>query len=564
MKTSEYAVLFLAVVVLILGSKQAWAADAVQSLTSTNLEVLTSSQVKDLTALAQKPLEEQVAVIKKDVPVELLSSARRGGRHYFDFLGPAKKSIEEISEIEGLYGKATCPKAGAPAVLYIAEDAPQTTLIHEYAHFLQMKNEKRWCELDGRTLESDEHRERALLYHRFEFNVLKTMWEMGDTLTKNFEDRILIVEGLNRETTVLKKAGLKPLDEDTEAKLAKAAEDAQTEINLLTWILSKPEEGQAVLAKMDVLTLKACTEASSKEGMPLIDALNGCFKKRCMLTNVLCKAPEVATADQVRKYSDDLFSLIISMTTKNWSDSTCKLNDLKEELTGHVEEPTLCWKKWVDVATPYKRSAPLRLVEVSDKEGAKFFKAKNFKIDKQIGFFTVNNPLGFINRTYCYFIFQGVAKFSSLPIDQFAFATEGAALAVNKREEYVKWLKDDQAGQTCSKLVKAFTGETPSDLKSVPKHKNFLLIINRLASLPGGLQKFEDNVRVDVNHERLHLIFATQSVVRLQTKQKWNAQTPEFQKAFKEAHPSYDFSNEDILLREFYSYSNQDHPPVNL
>ena len=50
---------------------------------------------------------------------------------------------KDINNIEGRYGKVECRKRGEEVTrIYLADDAPPTTLLHFYIHFLQMGKRK--------------------------------------------------------------------------------------------------------------------------------------------------------------------------------------------------------------------------------------------------------------------------------------------------------------------------------------------------------------------------------------------------------------------------------------
>ena len=117
-------------------------------------KILNNAEKDMVEKLAGLPLPKQAEAIRKRVTLELLKSNSKGGTHFFDFLGEPKKNVEDINNIEGRYGKVECRKRGEEVTrIYLADDAPPTTLLHFYIHFLQMGQENRWCELEGRVLE---------------------------------------------------------------------------------------------------------------------------------------------------------------------------------------------------------------------------------------------------------------------------------------------------------------------------------------------------------------------------------------------------------------------------
>jgi hypothetical protein len=517
-----------------------------------SLKVLTDEQVTEIETIATLPIEKQIGHIKKKVPLELLSTTRKGGKHYFDSIGPAQKSIEQITNIEGLYGKAVCPKADDLEKIYIAEDAPPATLLHEYVHHLQMQKEKRWCSLDGRVLDPDEKREQALLYHRFEFEVLKTIWDLKEKPHYNFEDRIILIEGLSREAKFLKNIGITTLSEDEAQVIENELNEVRASITILLWLNRTREDAGTVMQKMEILTLKACVEQTL--GFDELSKINDCVAKRCSFSKIKCLQ---VSQKELGRFKDDMFLKVIHAWLKPNIDPNCPETKLRDELTDKVEEPTGCWKSW------YIRHAKQKKLELDRANPEKMraqWKAPKLPIDKKIGLYLVSQPESFINHTYCYFIYQRVARFDSLPINQFPYAVLGASMNTETLKDYRKWLDGEQAGVTCSKLVKVFSGEEPSKLKGFEKAGKYVLVMNSLAALTGGMSRFKDALKIDFNHERLHLIFADDKKLKVKIKAEWEALSSDEQEKFKSAHTSYDFRDQDVLLREYFSYSRQENP----
>jgi hypothetical protein len=527
-----------------------------KSLSALNLTTLTKAERAQVLELGQLSIERQIEAISKVVPLELLKSNRKGGTHAFDKLGPAVENVEDVTDVEGLYGKSMCPKNGEPAKILIADDAPPATLIHEYIHFLQMKHEKRWCELDGRILEGDEKRERALLYHKFEFETLKTMWDMRPKLLLTFEDKLILVEGLSREDRVLRAMGVRALDDETAKRLQDELDEVHAQINYLTWLTQTREDAATVMQKMEVITLKSCAEQDGKKPKSGDDIkrLNACLEKRCAISKIKCSKLEPKDIDA----KEDLWSKAIYIWFKPDIPADCGITKLKNELTDDIEKSTSCWKKWH--VKHFKPEKNLQLDGVPDKTMAKRFDVPVLPIDKQIKYYEVSNPESFIHNAYCYFIFQKVARFDTLPIDQFAYAAQGASMSAAKVGEYRSWLDKSSEGQICSKLVNVFTGTEPSRYENLFGDKSFILIVNPIASLTGGLGELKPTMKVNVNHERLHVIFSEDKSVQEKTRKEWQSLSAEDQEAFKKQHGSYDFGDEMTLLREYFSYTRQDNP----
>ncbi|MCC6277010.1 MAG: hypothetical protein IT289_03730 [Oligoflexia bacterium] len=514
-------------------------------------QVLSNSQVKKLEALALKPVRDQVEEIQKDVPIEILKSTRPRSTQHFNFLPLSQKTVADITDLEGLYGKAPCPIEGK-SVIYVAEDAPPSTLLHEYAHYLQLTNEKRWCELEKSGLTTEEKRERAIMYHRFEFEVLKVLWTMRETIPwLTFEDRLILIEGLNREDKILKQNKFEGLDEATSVALQGQVDAIRAQIELISWVRKKPQDGAAVIQKMEVISLKACAEQTL--GGSYLDRLNLCLKKRCQLGGFSCQP--ISQSD--RKLYDDDLGLTVYAWVKPFKDQeNCSIQKLKDELGERPEESTKCWKTWV---ASRSKNRQLGMVKKLDPQVvAKKYFAPKLKIDKSISFFEANRPDLFLNQFYCFFIYQKSVSYEKLPPTQFGHAVQGASFTGETLLAYQHWLTQNPSGQFCSKLVKSMTGQSPQMLKVSPKA--MVIVLNPLALLTSGLSKYEEAARKAINHERLHHVYAQSEKVRNRVKTLWQSLKDDEREKFKSEHASYDFSSELILLREYFSYHFQSEP----
>jgi hypothetical protein len=187
------------------------------------------------------------------------------------------------------------------------------------------------------------------------------------------------------------------------------------------------------------------------------------------------------------------------------------------------------------------------------------FDAAILNVDEKITFEKALTPESFIQRAYCYSVFQKSAGYGAIPIDQFAFATLSATIDRSQIEKYRAWL-DDKEGEACGKLVNMFSKGEPDRFDGKPEKRKFLLVINPLGALGGGLDKLKSFLATDINHERLHIIFAENKSVQRVVRQEWKRLSPTEKTNFKLTHPQYDFTDEDTVLREYFAYSNQDHP----
>jgi hypothetical protein len=284
-------------------------------------------------------------------------------------------------------------------------------------------------------------------------------------------------------------------------------------------------------------------------GSDFASTLSSCLQKRCELSKIQCQS--IIPSELQDK--DTLEQTIVAWTKPNKVEK-CKSDVLKKEFISDLETPTPCWSKWYGSRqTP--KSNEVKLDDLSE-ELKKL--APKMKIDSKIRFYQSLTPKSFINAAYCYLIFQKVTQFSNLPINQFPFAAQATSFGVAKANEYRDWLKHTEQGKTCHKLVTLFSGNPPHELASLAEGKKFVVIVNPIGCLSGGTHQLDDVLKVNFNHERLHVVFAEDNEIREKVKREWSMLSSTEQRAFKEKHTSYNFGEEQILLREYFSYKHQD------
>ena len=353
------------------------------------------------------------------------------------------------------------------------------------------------------------------MFHNFEFEALKTLWDLKSKLTMNFEDELILLEGLTQENKILSRIGIKALDDKTVALVAHSLGILHSQISYLTWLSRSSGDAGSVLQKMEVLNLKSCVEAAS--GDDLLDKVNSCVSERCSISKISCRT---LNESDLRAASNDLLSLVIAAWTKPNNDPECPTGKFKDEFIDHLQEPSPCWKSWF--AEHHKAKKDLKLVEVETRKLEKTFKVPSLNIDNEISFQKATSPDVFIQKAYCYFVFQRTLGFGTIPVDEFGYATQGAVISYDKLKAYRAWL-DDKEGQTCSQLVTLFVGEGPARYGNINSHNKHMLIINPIAALGGGVDKFMNLLKTDINHQRLHIIFAENKKVQKRIKESGTA-----------------------------------------
>lgn len=188
------------------------------------------------------------------------------------------------------------------------------------------------------------------------------------------------------------------------------------------------------------------------------------------------------------------------------------------------------------------------------KDGVLNFVPK-FKLDNQISYHHYADPFEFTKDFYCLARKEGIFSYEGLPFEMFAFSVEGISLSTKNTKGLDKWFQSPD-GKKCKEMVEQSLGVSPrrSDF-DLFAGKKFLIATFPLTILSSGSgQLFKTNFSRVLNHERLHIFYADNKKARDWAQKQWNSLSQNEKEVFKKAHPSYDFSNETIIYREYFSY----------
>jgi hypothetical protein len=169
--------------------------------------------IKEVRNLAQLKPEEQLQYLrdKKKLFVKILDAQIKIPSGFFTW-GQVEKSTKPLNLItknKALMGKTLCQgehtesKDGLTIVL--SNNAPQSTLIHEYLHTLQINNDSQWCSL-SKTLWSttnlDSHTEQII--RDKEWDVHKFLWKNKKLIAYDIEDQVTIASETIEEAEMRK------------------------------------------------------------------------------------------------------------------------------------------------------------------------------------------------------------------------------------------------------------------------------------------------------------------------------------------------------------------------
>ncbi len=145
------------------------------------------------------PFEALRAVRQHSICVKVMDTHRRVPPDTFAWAQIESPSLEmrQVSQLTGLMGKTLCageiPLVGKCPTIILASDAPFSTLIHEYLHFLQIGRDPTWCGF-SKSLIGRGPDEKALgRMSDMEWDVHLFLWNNYKKMDLALDDQIAIV-----------------------------------------------------------------------------------------------------------------------------------------------------------------------------------------------------------------------------------------------------------------------------------------------------------------------------------------------------------------------------------
>ncbi|MBG59686.1 MAG: hypothetical protein CMJ16_04435 [Peredibacter sp.] len=157
-----------------------------------------------------------------------------------------------------------------------------------------------------------------------------------------------------------------------------------------------------------------------------------------------------------------------------------------------------------------------------------------------------DNPSLFVGEAYCYYVYQSVLDPVKIPPQKFGEFVKGGTLSLKFITGYNQWISSKK-GELCKLVV----GQDfkPIDLD---ENKKYVIFLNKSAIHNDG-----QDIKITQNHEKLHVAFSLFKNKRDRISKIWSSMPIKEKNEFKESHPGYNFSNEEVVLREFFAYKFQ-------
>lgn len=296
-----------------------------------------------------------------------------------------------------------------------------------------------------------------------------------------------------------------------------------------------------ILDRFEFLVLKSCTEADKTP--------DHCYARWCELRGVKnCPIPA----------SNKLEDMILAFHGKNF-DQHCAYPQVIDMYTNADEilKPHPCqWKKYL---------AERKLDNTRKLEPKEF--AHSLLHEEFIDARSIVNQESFTQNFYCYGIKEQLFKKNELPLELFSLSVKGISFSKKAYDQYLNWLTNKADGKKCLNELKTFFNTEKIAAFNIEAGKSHGLAINEITLLGDGAgpkggdmangltDKLYLNFLITLNHERLHLLYANEPKLKDLVAQKIKSLKPEELEAFKKEHPSYNFSDPDVLAREFFSYT---------
>ena len=170
-------------------------------------------------------------------------------------------------------------------------------------------------------------------------------------------------------------------------------------------------------------------------------------------------------------------------------------------------------------------------------------KSKYLDIEDTILLKEYNEPKHFLGQAYCYYIFQNIIDPTTVTPELFTKYVKGGSMGLEHLSDYHFWL-NGETGKLCKKLI----GDKFKTIKN-DHGKKYIIFLNYKA-----IKNERSSPQLVLNHEKLHVAFSIYKQNRSRIERLWSSLSLKEQNDFKAKHVGYNFNNQDVVLREYFSY----------
>jgi hypothetical protein len=162
---------------------------------------------------------------------------------------------------------------------------------------------------------------------------------------------------------------------------------------------------------------------------------------------------------------------------------------------------------------------------------------------------------------YCYFVAKELIDQNKVKPTGFAKGVNGFAILSSEISAYEIWLKTDN-GMKCRQNVENSVGLPVIDLKDRLKNKLGMVVLNplSLAQPNVDLKSAMNEMKVILNHERIHILQTACPAIDDFAKESWAKLDPMKKADLKKDIPEYNWNNHRVAVREFLAFTYEKDP----
>lgn len=182
-------------------------------------------------------------------------------------------------------------------------------------------------------------------------------------------------------------------------------------------------------------------------------------------------------------------------------------------------------------------------------------------LDSKIDYIAFNDPNALNGVAYCYFVYKNWISMSKISPDLLGTSATGFSILKEDLKSYQEWLNTSNIASECKGLVQKESEVTVSNLESYLKDKIAIIGINPYAIIQTpniDLNKVVEDIRITVNHERIHAYQASCPELEKWSLDQWKALPVKEKNQYINKHPTYTWSIPKVAGREYigYKYEN--------
>lgn len=283
----------------------------------------------------------------------------------------------------------------------------------------------------------------------------------------------------------------------------------------------------SLLAQAKALMVNSCSQSSSFEDcMRLVCSIEG--KKICSVKNT-------------GSVLDDFVNFYFDLKTPD-----CSVESVVDELRERPVRYNFCWYKLFELNF---KNHKIPLVQIK-------LPLKFRKFEEKLNIISVSDVKDLTSNFYCLSVFNNIVTMKNLGPSLFSLSIKGATFGRDKINSYYSWLESEE-GKSCQANVKEQLGFVVNKNLDDLFTKDYLIVVAPWTILGDGADHYERNYARVLSHEMNHIRYALDSENKEWSMKQWGKISQKDKNEFIKMHPSYNFRDENILFKEYFSYSNE-------